>query len=60
MPGRGERADRQGQHEPQRVPAAKPRARIRDTCQPFPQAAPRLIAASRAGQLHGRDIGQGR
>jgi hypothetical protein len=39
MTGRGERADRQRQHEHQGMPAAKPRPRIRDAGQPFPQAA---------------------
>ncbi|HEV3287904.1 MAG TPA: hypothetical protein VG123_02810 [Streptosporangiaceae bacterium] len=39
VPGRGERADRQPQHELQQVPPAQPRAGVRDQGQPATQAA---------------------
>ena len=62
VPGRGERAHRQGQHELQRVPPPGPLARVRDPQQPLAQAEAGLPAAggksSRNGM--GRDGDQGR
>ncbi len=61
VPGRGERADGQGQHELQRMPASRPLARVRDEHQPFPQAAAGLRTAgkdSRKGTGRGGDQGR--
>ena len=60
VPGCGERADRKGQHEHQRMPATQPRPRIRDAGQPFPQAAPRPVSGKNPRQLAGRSVDQGR
>ena len=61
MPGSGERADRQGQHELQRVPAAQRRARVRNPGEPVPQAgAGGTVIADDSGQAVTGDIGQGR
>ncbi len=53
MPGGGERAHRQGQHELQRVPAAQRRARVRDLPQPGAQA---RAGRSLSGQSRGQAI----
>ena len=60
VPGGGERADRQGQHELQRMPPAQPRPRVRDACQPLAQAAAGFISGKNPGQLPGRDVDQRR
>jgi hypothetical protein len=62
VPGRGERADRQRQHELQRMPPAQPRAGIRDPGQPVTQAAARSVitGGKNRRQLVGREINQGR
>jgi hypothetical protein len=60
VPGRGERAHRQGQHELQRVPPPGPLARIRDQQQPLPQAQARRLAGEGSGQAIPGDVNQGR
>ena len=60
VPGRGERADRERQHELQRMPPAQPRPRVRDAGQPLTQAAARFISGKNPGQFPGRDVDQGR
>jgi hypothetical protein len=60
VPGRGERAHRQGQHELQRVPPPGALARIRDQQQPLPQAQARRLAGEGSGQAIPGDVNQGR
>ncbi len=60
VPGGGDRADRQGQHELQRMPPAQPRPRVRDAGQPLAQAAAGFISGKNPGQLPGRDVDQRR
>ena len=61
VPGRRERADRQPQHIPQRMPAPQRRPGIGHPAEPSPQARARdPVYGKNAGQLAGRDIDQGR
>ena len=59
MPGSGERAYRQREHELQRVPPAQRRARVGNPGKPLAQAGPGgTVTGENAGQVITRDVNQ--